>query len=254
MKKLFLTVGLFLFMAGSIFAEITPALSYFEALGSCSFVQAGDAVIINTENPESEISPMFSLEFNLVLMGNINSGLYSIYLKKGEIRADNTNTGVYSESDGYDVSVIEKWNVHYIGAGIRKYFFIDERKTRTLMPYAGIDIGCNFIVSDESKSEITIWDSGGNYVAGGKITGVEGGAFGINAETGVDFWPAEAIGVALKAGYRLCSMNMSSLRINDGSDTDLIDAGITDKINFHPNFSSFYIQAGVTFRFQDYRL
>lgn len=228
------------------FADLWAIRSYLEIMGQYSLIfNAEDAMSVPADG--NIYRPVFtpSLDFNGVFMFGGDDGIFALYVKKDHVDLQQKNTVYFSAAQDTFVSVDEKWGMHYLGLGGRKYFFIDGWKAMQLLPYAAIDLGGYF--TSNTVSKVVLKERNGSTIASGDME-ANGGFFGVNVEAGADFWIMSEFAAVAKIGYRFCGGTVRSKNISGTPFT----GGLADVYDVPVDYSGFYIQMGVTLNFQRY--
>jgi len=245
-KKIFFLPALILIFTATSFAEVKVLKGYVDGLIGYSLYETQDVISLPSESRDYQFSSSFGFGFNGVLLFTDGEGLYGLYIKKDHVDVSSDGTAVLSAEDGYEIIASEKWGLHYLGAGLRKYFFTEEYELKKILPFIGMDFGLFFASNNEAG--ITVRDINGYTVANGTLMGT-GGFFGATADAGFDFWFYDSLGMSLRGGYRICSGRLRAIIETGG---DLKPAGINDLVDRQVTYSGFFVQAGVLFNFQTY--
>lgn len=250
MKKILLVIciaSIFVSAVSAASEDLWAMRSYLEGMGQYNLIfNARDIMAVPADGNYIGMDFSLSLIFNGVFMFGSGSGIYAVYLKKDHIDLKNNKTRLFSAAHDTYITNDEQWGLHYLGLGARKYFFIEDWSVFQFLPYVGLDLGGYFTINTVSK--ITVKNSGGSVLAAGTMD-AGGGFFGVNVETGADFWIMNEVGFVAKLGYRFCGGTIQSVK---SAETVPFYGTLGDVYDIETNYSGFYIQLGVALQFQRY--
>ncbi len=249
MRKAALVLILFLASTAAAIADMWPIRSYLDILGEYSgVINARELMSVPAGGATPSVHFAPTLAFNGVFMFGGNDGIFALYLKNDYISVVNKHTVRFSASS--HARVDEQWGLAYLGLGGRKYFFTDDFYVMRVLPYASIDLGPYFATFTNSK--VTVIDDTSGSILGSGEREAAGMIFGLNLETGADFWLSNDFGITAKAGYRFCNGTIRSEKTGGSSALSLTGVGISDITDCRIDYSGFFVQLGVSFNFQRY--
>lgn len=226
-------------------ADVRVLRSYLDLMGQYNFLfNSTDLLSIDSEFEKNIFNSGYSIGFNGVLIFSVDEKIYGFYIKKDHVDVKNKSELLLSKIDGYNIIANESWGLHYIGCGLRKYFF-DDFVSNFLLPYFAVDVGLYF--TSNTISKLTVKNLTGLVIANATYEG-KGTFPGLNIECGIDYWFSNEFGIFIKSGYRFCNGNIDAIR----KEGDLKPAGISDLVKSNIDYSGLFVNIGISFLFQRY--